>query len=351
MSNTTIPSNRKDIAWNYATLPDPKNPNIVCCSFCGKITNGEIYRHKLHLIGVNRNVKACPKCPEHVKEEIKGFMQKKSVLKNQMDDIPHLDDIVDLEEDEDEDDIQTKMKGKRPMYSGPKVQGKRCKQAGPIDLYFAKDVEEIVKQRRAKNKGQYDVNKKKLRENAVQKFATWMYDAGISFNAVKYDSLQPFIDAIGTFGVGMKPPSYQEVRVKYLKKELANTKLLLKSHEEDHARYGCTIMADGWTDKKSITLINFLVNGLKGSIFVESVDASSYSHTADKMYELLSKFVNRIGEQNVVQVVTYNASCNVRAGRLLENNFPHLYWTSCAAHYLDLMLEEIFKIPNLKKLA
>ncbi|XP_075503611.1 uncharacterized protein LOC142540977 [Primulina tabacum] len=349
MSNTPIPSNRKDIAWNYATLPDPKNPNIVCCSFCGKIINGGIYRHKLHLIGGNRNVKACPKCPEHIKEEIKNFMQKKSVLKNQMDDIPHLDDIVDLEEDEDEDDVQTKMKGKRPM-SGPTVQGKRCKQAGPIDLYFSKDVEEIVRQRRAKNKGQYDENKKKLREDAVQKFATWMYDAGIPFNAVKYDSLQPCIDAIGVFGVGMKPPSYHEVRVKYLKKELANTNLLLKSHEEDHARYGCTIMADGWTDKKSRTLIIFLVNGPKGSIFVESMDASSYSHTADKMYELLSKFVNRIGEQNVVQVVTDNASCNVRAGRLLENNFPHLYWTPCAAHCLDLMLEEIFKIPNLKKL-
>ncbi|XP_075504344.1 uncharacterized protein LOC142541764 [Primulina tabacum] len=332
MSNTTIPSNRKDIAWNYATLPDPKNPNFVCCSFCGKITNGGIYRHKLHLVGGNRNVKACPKCPEHVKEEIKGFMQKKSVLKNQIDDIPHLDDIVDLEEDEDDDDIQTKMKGKRPM-SGPTVQGKRCKQAGPIDLYFAKDVEEIVRQRRAKNKGQYDENKKKLREDAVQKFATWMYDAGIPFNVVKYDSLQPCIDAIGTFGVGMKTPSYHEVRVKYLKKELGNTNLLLKSHEEDHARYGCTIMADGWTDKKSRTLIIFLVNGPKESIFVESVDASSYSHTAAKMYELLSKFVNRIGEQNVVHVVTDNASCNVKT-----------------AHCLDLMLEEIFKIPNLKKL-
>ncbi|XP_073053734.1 uncharacterized protein [Primulina eburnea] len=148
----------------------------------------------------------------------------------------------------------------------------------------------------------------------------------------------------------MKPPSYHEVRVKYLKKELANTNLLLKSHEEEHARHGCTIMGDGWTDKKSRTLINFLVNGPKGSIFVESVDAPSYSHNADKIYKLLSKFVNRIGEQNVVQVVTDNASCNVRAGRLLENNFPHLNWTPCAAPCLDLMLEEIFKISNLEKL-
>ncbi|XP_073152814.1 uncharacterized protein [Henckelia pumila] len=277
-------------------------------------------------------------------------------LKNQIDDIPHLDDIVDLEddEDEDEDDLQTKRKGKRPISGssglGPTAQGKKSKQTGPIDLYFAKDVEEIFRQRRGKNKGQYDENKKKLREDAVQKFATWMYDAGIPFNAVKYDSLQPCIDDIGTFGVGMKPPSYHEVRVKYLKSELTNTNLFLKSHEEDHAKYGCTIMSDGWTDKKSRSLINFLVNRPKGTVFIESVDASSYSQTADKMYKLLSRFVNRIGEKNVVQVVTDNASCNVKAGRLLENNFPHLYWTPCAAHCLDLMLEEIFKIPHLKQL-
>lgn len=77
MSNTTIPSTRKDIVWNYTTYSDPKSPNIISCIFCDKIINGRIYRHKLHLIRGNRNVKACPKCPEHVKEEIREFMQKK----------------------------------------------------------------------------------------------------------------------------------------------------------------------------------------------------------------------------------------------------------------------------------
>ena len=33
----------------------------------------------------------------------------------------------------------------------------------------------------------------------------------------------------------------------------------------------------------------------------------------------------------------------------LEAKYEHLYWTPCAAHCLDLMLEDIFKIPRLKK--
>ncbi|XP_042422084.1 uncharacterized protein LOC122009846 [Zingiber officinale] len=235
-----------------------------------------------------------------------------------MDEISHSDDLDNLEdlEEHEEDDHQSKVKGKRPISDSsnhPTVQ----------------DIDEIVKQRCAKNKGQFDENKKKLRDIAVEKFARWMYDPRIPFNVVKYVSFEPCIEAIGQFGSVMKPPSYHEVRVKYLTKELPNTNSLLKSHEEDHDKFGCTIMADGWTDKKGRTLINFLMNGPKGSVFVESVNASGYSHTADKMFELLSKYVYRIGEKNVVQIVIDNASYNVSA---------------------DLLLEDIFKIPHLKKL-
>ncbi|KAL6329081.1 hypothetical protein AAG906_007371 [Vitis piasezkii] len=35
--------------------------------------------------------------------------------------------------------------------------------------------------------------------------------------------------------------------------------------------------------------------------------------------------------------------------RLLELKRPHLYWTPCAAHCLDLMLEDIGKLPNIKR--
>ncbi|XP_059627377.1 uncharacterized protein LOC132270198 [Cornus florida] len=37
------------------------------------------------------------------------------------------------------------------------------------------------------------------------------------------------------------------------------------------------------------------------------------------------------------------------AGRMLEKEHPHLYWTPCAAHCLDLMLEDIGKIPSISR--
>jgi hypothetical protein len=39
-------------------------------------------------------------------------------------------------------------------------------------------------------------------------------------------------------------------------------------------------MADGWTDQKRRTLINFLVYCLKGTVFLKTVDVSDVSKIA-----------------------------------------------------------------------
>lgn len=76
-------------------------------------------------------------------------------------------------------------------------------------------------------------------------------------------------------------------------------------------------MCDGWTDRKYRTLINFLVNCPRGTMFLESIDASSYSKDANKIFNLLGKFVDKIGEANVVQIVTDSAAANVLVGKIL----------------------------------
>ena len=77
-------------------------------------------------------------------------------------------------------------------------------------------------------------------------------------------------------------------------------------------------MVDGWTDKKGSTLLNFLVNCLKGTMFVESIDASSYSKDAEKMFKLidirslcvLEKLMWSRLSQTTMKKVNY---CNLKA--------------------------------------
>ncbi|XP_052302022.1 uncharacterized protein LOC127904109 [Populus trichocarpa] len=67
------------------------------------------------------------------------------------------------------------------------------------------------------------------------------------------------------------------------------------------------------------------------------------SKTADKVFEILDVIVERIGEENVVQVVTDNAANYKAAGQLLMEKRKSLFWTPCAAHCIDLILEDFEK--------
>lgn len=55
-----------------------------------------------------------------------------------------------------------------------------------------------------------------------------------------------------------------------------------------------------------------------------------------------------MGAENIVQVVIDNASNNMAANNLLFVKRPSIFWTSCATHILNLMLEGMGKIKKLK---
>jgi hypothetical protein len=62
--------------------------------------------------------------------------------------------------------------------------------------------------------------------------------------------------------------------------------------------------------------------------------------------DLLEKQIEKVGKEYVVQIVTDNGSNYKAAGRILMERIPTLFWTPCAAHCLDLMMEDIGKIPE-----
>ncbi|XP_076933536.1 uncharacterized protein LOC143599474 [Bidens hawaiensis] len=51
-------------------------------------------------------------------------------------------------------------------------------------------------------------------------------------------------------------------------------------------------------------------------MFIQSVDASSYSHTGKNMFKLFDRFIKKSRLENIIQIVTDSASNNVSAGVL-----------------------------------
>ena len=113
--------------------------------------------------------------------------------------------------------------------------------------------------------------------------------------------------------------------------------------------YGCTIMCDGWTWPIKLSIINFMVYSKGSTIFLKSVDASDKMKDNKYIYYLLKDVIKEVGEANVVKIVTDNGSTFVKAGKLLMKKY-NLYWTSCAAHCINLMFEDIGKRATVSEL-
>ncbi|KAL6312457.1 hypothetical protein AAG906_021673 [Vitis piasezkii] len=102
-------------------------------------------------------------------------------------------------------------------------------------------------------------------------------------------------------GMRIEPPSPYEIKNKYLEMEYKDMEAYVNQQRDKWKTYGCTIMSDGWTGPTRLSIINFMVYS-KGN----------------------------------------NRSVFVKAGKLLMKKC-NLYWTSCPAHCIDLMFEDIGK--------
>eukprot|EP00253_Pinus_taeda_P012087 PITA_12087 len=145
-----------------------------------------------------------------------------------------------------------------------------------------------------------------------------------------------------------KGPTMHELRGYRLQKEIKPINEYLKEFKDSWERTGCTIMSDGWTDQRNRTIINFLVFFPRGTMFLKSVDASNKVQDGHLLFQLLDQVVEELGVANVVQIITDNASNYVLAGKLLEEKHKTIFWTPCASHCIDLMLEDIGKIDWVK---
>eukprot|EP00252_Welwitschia_mirabilis_P009046 TRINITY_DN2133_c0_g1_i15.p1 TRINITY_DN2133_c0_g1~~TRINITY_DN2133_c0_g1_i15.p1 ORF type:complete len:532 (-),score=116.96 TRINITY_DN2133_c0_g1_i15:980-2575(-) len=186
---------------------------------------------------------------------------------------------------------------------------------------------------------------KRHMHDAKKKMAEFWYYHMLPLNAFRSSLLmKEMCQAIYKAGPDFKPPSYYEVRTKLLDEVKEDIDCMLIDHRNTWKEKGCTLMCDGWEDKRGRNLLNFMVGSAKGIMFLKSVDASQEYKNAQYLFNLIRECIEDIGPEHVVQVVTDNAASFVAAGRILMASYPTIYWTPCAAHCLDLLLEDIGKI-------
>ena len=101
--------------------------------------------------------------------------------------------------------------------------------------------------------------KKDIREEACQQIARFFYTSAIPFNCVKNPEFVKALELVTKHRPGFKPSSYHDIREKYLKQEVDQTMTLLEEYklEWKKKKTGCSIMSNGWINKKNIKFVTF----------------------------------------------------------------------------------------------
>ncbi|XP_030502526.2 uncharacterized protein LOC115717684 [Cannabis sativa] len=157
-------------------------------------------------------------------------------------------------------------------------------------------------------------NEKEMRDNVCMDIGRCFSENALPFHLAKSPSFINMCPSIGNYGSGLKPKSMYELRTLILKEEIKTTDTIVEDIKKRWPSTGVSIMSDGWSD--------------------------------ETLFKMLDDVIEEIGEHLVVQVVTNNASAYKGVGTLLMEKRKHLFWTPCAAHCVDLMLEKTGELPQ-----
>ncbi|XP_023736233.1 uncharacterized protein LOC111884141 [Lactuca sativa] len=341
---------RTDPAWQYGVekqVPAEgamKGYKYLMCKFCEKIITRGVHRLKAHLAGTHKNTSPCPLVPPVVKEEMKQFLKdfESSKFRYQRNFEEAINGGAYFV---GSGGVNGSVGANAPEHGNccPSVQrGVR----GPMDRFVNTPGDD--EEGPTSGGKMTPTTVREQRNKVCLDIGRFFYENGIPFNVANSPSFVSMLRSVGNYGRGLKPPTMYELRNWILQEEVKTTNATVDEIKATWKTTRVSLLSDGWSDMRNKSLINFLVNNQHGTVFLKTVDASDCIKNAQKLFELLDGVIEEIGEDVVIQVVTDNASAYKAAGTLLMEKRKSLYWTPCATHCIDPMLEKIGDLTQQK---
>ncbi|XP_015083445.1 uncharacterized protein LOC107026859 isoform X1 [Solanum pennellii] len=313
----------RDACWEHCVLVDATKQKVRC-NYCRREFSGGVYRMKFHLAQIkNKDIVPCGHVPNEVRDHIKNILNNPKKQKNPKK--AKLDQAANGQESSS----SSASGGIHPPHDGFSGQnGSPC----PPSIMLAR--------RSSSSQPAVDDVQKQKQDNADKKIAEFFYHNAIPFSVTKSFYYQEMVDAILECKAGYKAPCTEELGTKLLEKVKVDIDDGYKRLRDEWKETGCTILCDCWSDGRAKCLVVFSVTCSKGTMFLRSVDVSDHADDPHYLFGLLESVVLEIGVENVVQVMTDSSASYIYAGRLVMKKYPSVFWSPCASHCINKMLED-----------
>lgn len=317
----------------------------IMCRYCQKIIlGGGISRLKQHLAGERGNIAPCEKVPNDVKTQIQQHLGFKVLEKLQRQKIA--EDLKNsLQKAREGDDgvlHKTVSRENSHLRSKWLDNGNSCKR---------RNQKVVVREVSTPTQDNTFLNytSRESIEHADMAVAKFFYIAGIPFSSVNSFYFQKLVDAVTALGHGYKIPSYNSLRGKLLNKCLNETNDFCKEIHKSWEITGCTVIVDRWIDKVGHAMISFYAYSSKGTIFLDLVDASEHENSLEVLICLFDRIIQDVGPRNVAVFLTDTNPSYRAASTALMNKYRTFFSSVCAYHCIELMLNAIAEMNEVKE--
>ncbi|KAM1996356.1 hypothetical protein ACFX15_029309 [Malus domestica] len=181
---------------------------------------------------------------------------------------------------------------------------------------------------------------KEARDQCDAEVARMFYTGGLSFNLARNPHYRNSYVRASTLP-GYVPPGYNALRTTLLQQEKSHIEQCLQPIKRTWSTKGVSLCSDGWTDAQRRPLINIMATCESGPMFLRAINCEGEYKDKYCIANFLTEAIKEIGHENVVQVITDNAPVCRAAGLLIEAHYPHIFWTPCVVHTLNLALKSI----------
>ena len=110
-----------------------------------------------------------------------------------------------------------------------------------------------------------------------------------------------------------------------------------------------SLVIDGWKNVKRLPVVNVIVL-LPEPMFYKTIECNGDKQDGKFYEKLLDDTIKEIGKNKIVAVISDNATELEMAKRIINVNYPNILPIKCAAHWLNLLVKDLSKLPSFHKI-